>query len=75
VARKYKVEGTKSYLVASIVLFLLSIWFIHDGWFPSEAVLEKHPPGTDTYYQFNRITGVGLFIFAAICAYIHQVVK
>ncbi len=42
-ARKYKVEGTKDFLYAAIVLFALGAWAIRDGWFPSESVLEKHP--------------------------------
>lgn len=33
-ARRYHVEGTKSYLIAALVLGLLSIWHIVDGWVP-----------------------------------------
>lgn len=42
-ARRYKVEGTNDFLIAAVVLFGLGVWAIKDGWFPSPAVLEKHP--------------------------------
>jgi len=42
-ARRYKVEGTNDFLVAAVVLAGLGAWAIKDGWFPSPAVLERHP--------------------------------
>lgn len=33
-ARRYEVEGTKSYLIAAWVLAALSLWHIIDGWVP-----------------------------------------
>lgn len=74
-ARKYNVEGTKSFLIAAAILLAIGVWHIRDGWFPAAATLEKHPPGTDTFYLYNRVTGVILTIAAAICGYIHRIVK
>ena len=74
--RKYNVEGTKSFLIAAIILLVLGLWHIKDGWFPSPEVMEKHVPGTDdTYYLYNKVTGVILTVAAAICGYVHRVVK
>ena len=41
--RNYKNKGTNDYLIMSLVFFLLCIWAIKDGWFPSEKVMKKHP--------------------------------
>ncbi|MBU0678079.1 MAG: hypothetical protein KJ626_08160, partial [Verrucomicrobia bacterium] len=62
-ARRYDVEGTKTYLIAALVLLVLALWFVWDGWFPREAVLAKHPDyPADSFYAFNRVTGVIFFI-------------
>jgi hypothetical protein len=82
-ARQYDVEGTKSYLTAAIILALLAAWHIFDGWVPQERWLEKYPNFPETWYDFrlhefyayNRWTGVIFAIAAAVCAYIHKVVK
>ena len=42
-ARRYKVEGTRDYLVGAIVLFALGLWAVRDGWYPAASVLERHP--------------------------------
>lgn len=75
-SRKYDIEGTKTYLIAAVVLVVLAIWHIRDGWFPPERWLIKYPdyPGAG-FYIFNRVTGVLLGIAAVICAYIHKVVR
>ncbi len=41
-ARTYKVEGTKDFLIWSVVLLGLGLWSLRDGWFPTARVLEKH---------------------------------
>jgi multidrug resistance efflux pump len=42
-ARRFKVEATRDYLYYAIALFLLFLWSVRDGWFPSQSVLKKHP--------------------------------
>jgi hypothetical protein len=79
-ARRYKVEGTKSYLVGSIFLALLCVWAIRDGWFPSGSKIEMHglpsaPNDGDHFYPFNRsltfLSGIG----SVVCAIVHRFVK
>jgi hypothetical protein len=79
-ARRYQVEGTKSYLVGSICLALLCVWAIRDGWFPTESKIEMHgtpdnPHPGDHFYHFNRsltyLSGIG----SIVCAIIHRFVK
>jgi len=41
--RVYKNKGSNDYLVMSVIFFLLCIWAIKDGWFPSDKVMKKHP--------------------------------
>jgi hypothetical protein len=75
-ARRYKVEGTKSFMYWAIGLLLLGLWCVKDGWFPGQSVIEAHPPGEDVaYYLFNQITAVICLIGAAVCGYIHLLVK
>ena len=42
-ARRFRVQGTNDFLVGAIVLLVLGLWCVKDGWFPSEATLKKHP--------------------------------
>ncbi len=82
-AKRYEVEGTKSYLIAAWVLAGLSLWHIVDGWVPQQRWLEKYPVFPETWYDmrlyefyaYNRWTGVIMAIAAIVCAYIHRVVK
>ena len=41
--RVYKNKGSNDYLIMSVIFFLLCIWAIKDGWFPSDKVMKKHP--------------------------------
>ena len=41
--RQYKVKSSKDFLIFGCVFFFLCIWAIKDAWFPSDAVLKKHP--------------------------------
>lgn len=41
--RKYKIKSSKDFLIFGCVFFFLCIWAIKDAWFPSDAVLKKHP--------------------------------
>jgi len=75
-ARKYKVEGTKTFLLWSVGLLLLGLWCVKDGWFPAESVVLKHPPAEDaSFYLFNKSLAVLSLIGSAVCGYIHMVVR
>lgn len=41
--RKYKVKGTKDFIVLAGIFFFLCLWAIKDAWYPSPNVLKKHP--------------------------------
>ncbi len=74
-ARRYDVEGTKTFLIAAIICFAIGIWHVRDGWWTPEHFQEKYPLGTESFYLYNKITGVLFLIASAVCAYIHKVVK
>ncbi len=82
-AKRYEPEGTKSYLIAAVVLAVLAAWHIFDGWVPQERWLEKYPEFPETWYDlrlyefyaYNRWTGIIMAVAAAVCAYIHRIVK
>lgn len=40
---KFKIQGTKDFLVAAVFCGFLCAWSIRDAWFPTEKVLKKHP--------------------------------
>ncbi|HNX52574.1 MAG TPA: hypothetical protein PLD51_00655 [Pontiellaceae bacterium] len=40
---RFKIQGTKDFLVAAVFCGFLCIWAIRDAWFPTEKVLKKHP--------------------------------
>jgi len=42
-ARRFDVKGTNDFIVWAVVLFALGLWCVKDGWFPSQATLDKHP--------------------------------
>ena len=42
-ARRYHVQGTNDFIVWAVALLALGLWCVKDGWFPSAAVLERHP--------------------------------
>jgi len=75
-ARKYHVEGTKSFLIWAVVLAAVAIWAVMDGWFPSEGTLTEHPlASSSSFYLFNKSLALLSAVGAAICGYIHTVVK
>jgi len=74
-SRRYDVEGTRGFLLASIVLLVLTLWFGWDGWFPRESVRAAHPSPDDSFYLFNQVCAVIFLVAAIVCAYIHTVVK
>jgi multidrug resistance efflux pump len=42
-ARRFNVQGTNDFLIGAVVLLVFGLLCVKDGWFPSEAVLVKHP--------------------------------
>lgn len=74
-ARQYHVEGTRTYLIAALVLFVLCLWFGWDGWFPRDVVLERHPDPGDSFYGFNKSLALVFLVGWIVCGYIHFVVR
>jgi hypothetical protein len=75
-ARKYHVEGTKTFLVCAVGLLLFGLWCVKDGWFPAESVVLKHPLEKDaSFYLFNKSLAIFSLIGSAVCGYIHAMVK
>jgi multidrug resistance efflux pump len=54
-ARKLNVKGTKDFLIAAIVLGLLGLWAIRDGWFPPESILKKYPLSVDVSFDMPGV--------------------
>ena len=76
-ARARKIEGPKNYLVAAACLLALGLWAVKDGWWPSAAVLKKHPlrdtsGQLDHFYVFNRSLAVFSLAAAGVCGYVHR---
>lgn len=42
--KKYKVKGTKDFLILTVICAVFFVWSLRDGWFPSDKTLRKHPP-------------------------------
>lgn len=42
-ARRFHVQGTNDFLIIGVFIFVLGLWCLKDGWFPSASVLERHP--------------------------------
>lgn len=76
VARRYHVEGTRKFLYWALILLALGLWAVRDGWFPAASTMEKHPVATDrNFYLFNKSLAVISLVGAAVCGYVHTVVK
>jgi hypothetical protein len=56
-------------------MLIFAVWFVWDGWFPSERVLEKHPDPQDHFYLFNKSVAILLLVGTVVCGYIHLVVR
>ena len=76
-ARRYHVEGTRRFLYWGVVFLVIGLWCVKDGWFPSADVLVRHPLGKvgDSFYLFNKSLAILSLLGAAVCGYIHKVVK
>jgi hypothetical protein len=42
------------FVIGCFLATIFCIWAIRDGWFPSDAVLRRHPDPSDTFYLFNK---------------------
>ena len=40
--------------VSMFIMLALCVWAIRDGWFPTEAILIRHPDPDDMFYLYNR---------------------
>jgi hypothetical protein len=75
-ARRYHVEGTKTFLFWALALLALGLWSVRDGWFPAASTLLKHPLDTGaSFYLFNKSLAVLSLAGATVCGYIHMLVK
>jgi hypothetical protein len=52
---KFKIKGTKDFLVAAVFCAFLCIWSIRDAWFPTEKVLKKHPPEIPVAFKLSGV--------------------
>lgn len=41
--RRFKIKGTKDFLVLAVFCAFLCVWSIRDAWFPTKKILKKHP--------------------------------
>lgn len=75
-ARKYNVEGTKTFLYWSLGLLALGLWCVKDGWFPAPSKeAAKTAQEFANFILFNKSLAILCLAGAAVCAYIHKVVK
>jgi hypothetical protein len=52
---RYKIKGTKDFLVAAVFCGFLCIWSIRDAWFPTEKVIKKHPHEIQVAFQVSGV--------------------
>ncbi len=41
--KRYKIKGTKDFLILAVFCGFICIWSIRDAWFPTKKILKKHP--------------------------------
>ena len=79
-ARRFHVAGTRVYAQLAVGLLVLGLWCVKDGWFPATSVLARHPVLNDAgdldhFYVFNRSLAILCLSGAAVCAYVHRIVR
>lgn len=52
---KFKIKGTKDFIVAAVFCGFLCLWSIRDAWFPTEKVLKKHPPEIPMAFKVSGV--------------------
>jgi len=60
---RFKIQGTKDFLVAAVFCAFLCAWSIRDAWFPTEKVLKKHPREIPVTFKLSgAIKGIAVKI-------------
>jgi len=54
------------FLIAGVFWTLMSVWAIRDVYFPTSAILSKHPLATDNFYLFNKVLAVGALLISLL---------
>lgn len=52
---RFKIKGTKDFVVAAVFCGFLCMWSIRDAWFPTEKVLKKHPPEIPVAFKVSGV--------------------
>ncbi len=68
-------DAFKFYMIVAVILAVVSVWHIYDGWVPQERWLERYPDfpeawndfGLYAFYSYNRWTGIILGIASMVC--------
>lgn len=53
--RRYKIKGTKDFLVMAVFCAFLCVWAIRDAWFPTQKTLEKYPPEVEVGFELPGV--------------------
>ena len=53
--KRFKIKGTKDFLVAAVACLFLCLWAVKDAWFPSAKVQEKHPQSLSVSMEVSGI--------------------
>lgn len=70
--KKKKVRGNNDYFYWSIGLFLLGLWAIRDGWFPTEnTIASKTEIELARFVVFNKSLAWVSMIASAVLGVIH----
>lgn len=74
--RTFHVQGTKSFYYWALFLLALGLWAVKDGWFPSQSKIDsKTVEALANFQLFNKTLATISLLGAAVCGYIHKVVK
>ena len=52
---RFKIQGTKDFLVAAVFCGFLCAWSIRDAWFPTEKVMKKHPREIPVAFKLSGV--------------------
>ncbi len=55
--RKYKVKGTKDFIVLAGIFFFLCLWAAKDAWYTSPKVMERHPQRVEVSFDIGGSIG------------------
>ena len=56
------------FLISGVMWIYICLWSLRDAYFPTESILQKHPPSSDGFYAFNKVlalvsTFIGTVLF------------